>query len=61
MTVILIQLLFMCEQIMLGDIMNSEDVFSKSEVTLKVFPGLIVSLILLNLVINIFLWVGNKK
>ena len=57
-SIILIQAVLMCGQIMLTDTGNSEELLSKSEVTLKVIPALVLSLMVVNLIANIlfFIW-----
>ncbi len=60
-TIILIQLLLMCGQVMLTNSGNSEELLSKSEITLKVVPAVVLSLMVVNLVINIGFWVWEMK
>ena len=57
-SIILIQVLLMCGQIMLTDTGNSEEFLSKSEVTLKVIPALVLCLMVVNMIANIifFIW-----
>ena len=60
-TIIIVQVLIICQQMALKSASNTSEVFTINSTTTKLIPMTILSLVLVNLLLNIFMWVWELR